>query len=253
MITLWADHGGECPFYAALPTLMHAAGTAQGWALTQIKRRFREITGESYDDFMALELPNYVYGENEPYYRDHWNKNPPNYSKNRFFDDPFLAIASTNTVGADGAIYAEYAKRLHACAENSESFQYIFKTAALLCDALEIKFSLADKTRALYAAGDKAGLRRLADEDYTDFISRLKAFYTAFVAQWDITNKPYGFEVHDAHFGGLERRIAHCRARLWAYADGKTDKIDELCEKMLPMKDGMIAPWANVISAGSVL
>jgi hypothetical protein len=55
MITLWADHGGECPFYAALPTLMHAAGTAQGWALTQIKRRFREITGESYDEEALFE------------------------------------------------------------------------------------------------------------------------------------------------------------------------------------------------------
>lgn len=253
MITLWADHGGECPFYASLPALMYAAGVAEDMTDAQIKKRFHEVTGESYDAFMALELPNYVYGEDEFYYRDHWNKNPPNYSKNRLFDDPFLAIASTNTVGADGRIYAEYAKRLHRYVGDSENFSYIFKTAELLCDALEIKFSLADKTRALYAAGDKAGLRKLADEDYTDFLARLEAFYTAFSSQWDILNKPYGFEVHDAHFGGLERRVAHCRARLWAYADGKIDKIDELCEGMLPMKDGMMPSWAEVISAGSVL
>ena len=59
-------------------------------------------------------------------------------------------------------------------------------------------------------------------------------------------------KVQDARLGGLTRRLEHCRDRLLDYADGKTDRIDELEEGLLPIRDTCICSWAEMISASPV-
>lgn len=241
--TMWGDNGGECPYASALGALMYAAALAEEMPEAEMKAKFREITGENYDAFMELDLPNYVYGEDR-------TVGTANYSKNRLYDDPFLAILSTNTEGVNGSVYAEYGARLHGRAMVSKTeYACLFETMACLCDVLTIKFSLGNRTRALYAAGDKHGIRALAENDYTELLVRLEAFYRAFRTQWYTMNKTYGFEVQDARLGGLMRRIQNCKERLIAYADGEIFSIDELSEGLLPIADGNIPNWNEIVSA----
>jgi hypothetical protein len=242
LMTLWGDCGGECPYFSALAMLMHAAAIAEGMPEDEMRARFREITGESYDAFCALDLPNHVYGKDVTI-------GSANYSKNRLYDDPFLGIVSTNTQGADGSVYKEYSQILKKHAAESSEFAYLFDTMAALCDCLEIKFGLYDRTYALYKAGDKEALRKLAEEDYTELIPRLEAFYEAFRKQWYKVNKTYGFEVQDIRLGGLIHRIKSCRSRLIEYANGEIDEIAELCEASLPCPDGNIPQWHRSVSA----
>ena len=242
VFTDWGDDGGECPYFSALPALMHAAATAEGLSETEMKEKFRAIVGEEYDAFLELDLPNHVFGADKMV-------GSANYSKNRLYDDCFLAILSLNAEGADGGVYREYAERLHRRAREGCEFRYLFETMAGLCDALAIKFDLADRTRSLYAAGDKEGLRRLAENEYTALLSRLDAFYQAFRTQWYTVNKTYGFEIQDARLGGLMQRIKSCRERLLAFCDGDIDKIEELSEPVLSNDGGNVPYWREMLTA----
>ncbi len=246
VFTMWGDCGGECPYFSALAMLMHAAATAEGLSEDETKARFREITGENYEAFRELELPNYIYGRDTAV-------GTANYSKNRLYDDPFLGILSTNTkCEADAKIFAEYSSMLKKHAAESPNFAYLFETAAALCDCMEIKFGLYERTRALYTAGDKEGLRALAENDYAETICRIEAFYTALRKQWYTVNKTYGFEVQDARLGGLMHRLKSCRERLISYANGEIDEIAELLEEALPFPDGNVPEWQRIVSANVI-
>ena len=235
VFTMWGDDGGECPYYSALGMLMRAAAIAEGLTESEMKARFREITGAEYDAFRELELPNFIYGENV-------TVGTANYSKNRLYDDLFLGIVSTNSGGeANPLLFADYAHRLHKRAEEAPAFAFLFETAAALCECLEVKFDLAARTRALYTAGDKAGLRALAENEYSEFIVRLERFYTAFRKQWYKVNKTYGFEIQDIRLGGLMQRAKSCRERLLLYAGGEIGEIEELQEEVLPCPDGNLS------------
>ncbi|MBQ8495906.1 MAG: beta-N-acetylhexosaminidase [Clostridia bacterium] len=241
--TMWGDNGGECPYASALGALMYAAALAEEMSEDEMKAKFKEITGETYDDFIALDLPNYIHGEKR-------GVGTANYSKNRLYDDPFLGIMTLNGENADGTIYSVYAEKLHKIADESTTiYKTLFASMAALCDVLTIKFSLADRTRTLYANGDKEALRALAENEYTECIKRVETFYTVYRDQWYTMNKTYGFEVQDARLGGLMRRLQSCKDRLLAYANGEIDAIDELCEEVLPILDGNYPIWAATLTA----
>ena len=127
-------------------------------------------------------------------------------------------------------------------------FAFLFESAAALCECLEVKFDLAERTRALYLAGDKEGLRALAENEYTEFLTRLEKFHRAFRKQWYTANKTYGFEVHDLRLGGLIQRVKSCRERLLEYASGEIAEIAELAEAMLPHPEGHIH-YGKTVSA----
>lgn len=243
--TMWGDNGGECPYFSALPALMHAAATAEGMTEEQMRETFRAVTGEDYNAFLELDLPNHIFGEGTMV-------GSANYSKNRLYNDPFLGILDLNAEGADGSVYPEYAARLHRRAAESGSFGYLFEVMAYLCDALEVKFSLSEKTRALYASGDKEGLRTLAENEYSEFLARLDRFYKAYRTQWYKVNKTYGFEVQDARLGGLMQRVKSCRERLLAYCDGAVSVIEELAEPVLPNDGGNVPFWKDMITANVI-
>ena len=242
-LTMWGDNGGECPYASALAGLMYAAALAQEMDEATMKAKFKEITGEEYDAFLALDLPNYIFGEALPV-------GTANYSKNRLYDDPFLAMLSANSKDADGAIYADYAARLHENAKNSTTeYAYLYESMACLCDVLSVKFLLGVRTRALYAAGDKEGLRAIAENDYTKTIALVEDFYQAYRKQWYNFNKTYGFEIQDSRLGGLMRRLQNCKEQLIAYANGEISSIEELEEEIIPIKDGNYPMWHLIVSA----
>ena len=247
--TLWGDNGGECAYESVLPALMHVAALANDLSETEMKARFYEITGEKFDDFMDMDLPNYIFGEDVLVESPYFQHSACNYCKTHLYDDPFLGTMSASLAAKDASLLKDYAKRLHAHAEKGGEYSVLYKTMACLCDVLFKKLLLAKKTRALYEAGDKDGLRALAEQDYTACIDALEAFYQAFRKQWYTINKTYGFEVHDARLGGLSRRLENCRERLLAYVNGEIAEIAELEEKLLPIKDTYITSWSEMITS----
>ncbi len=270
IVSTWGDNGGEGVTDSIYLELMQTAACLHDWSEDEMKKRFREITGEDFDDMLALDLPNLVFGEDV-------NVGASNFSKNRLLNDPFLGILDKNTaqetlpmiyeryqnekkahpdkvpdVPGEPELFAAYAKRLHAIADQKTEHAYLYETQAYLCDALELKFDLGNRTRALYDAKDKEGLRRMATEEYNETIRRVRIFLEAFRTQWYTINKGQGFEVQDLRIGGVIARLENCRDRLLAYCDGRIDHIDELDEGVLPADRGsnFTHTWEEAVTAG---
>ena len=224
IFTLWGDNGGECSHFARLPALCLLAEFAKGNEdISDIKNKFRRITGVDFDDFMKIDLPNRLGGTRQ--------QNP---SKYMLYSDYFNDFLDYNAAQGCGEKYAEYAMQLKAVARKTAKYGYLFDCAAKLCDVLELKYELGVKTREAYENGDKEALAKLADNDYKETERRLRIFRDAFEKQWFRENKTCGFDVQDLRLGGMIQRTQSCSKRIKAYISGKTDKIEELEEKLLP-------------------
>jgi hypothetical protein len=230
---------------------MHAISFAKGLSTEEMKCSFLEITGESFDDMINLDLPNYIFGENIPVESPYFQHSACNYCKIHLFDDPFLGTMSASLAPCDASIMQEYSTRLYALAAKSQNYSFLYQTMASLCDVLCIKLLLAKKTRAAYSGNNKKELLSLAENDYTICINKIDKFYQDFRKQWYTINKTYGFEIQDARLGGLIRRLESCRERLISYANGELNEIAELEEEVLPMDDTYITSWAEMISANN--
>ena len=227
-MTMWGDNGGECSHFAQLPSLFYIAQYAKGVTdEALIKARFKKLIGIDYDDFMKLDLPNDITGNEQ-------TGRPKNPCKYMFYSDCFNGFLDYTVKEGCSEKLAESASQLHQIAKKSRKYGYLFDTLAKLCDVLELKYELGVKTRKAYHAGDKAALRKLANEDYTQTIKRIDAFGKAFEKQWFLENKTSGFDVQDLRIGGLIRRLSACKKRLLDYADGKIDRIEELECDILP-------------------
>ncbi len=224
--TTWGDDGAENSHFSILPALFYLAEYVKGNTdAEKIKARFRRMIGIEFDEFMLIDTPNDV-TSNEG--------RPNNPSKYMLFSDCFNDFLDYTVKSGGGEFYRETAKRLHAVSKKSRTYGYLFRSAACLCDALEIKYELGLRTRRAYEAGDKSALQELATKDYPEAIKRIKRFADAFERQWMTDNKPHGFDVQDMRFGGLLRRLGSCQRRLLEYAQGKRSCIEELDEELLP-------------------
>ena len=227
-MTMWGDDGMECSHFSQLPALHYIAEYAKGnYDEEKIKAKFKRIVGVSYDDFMKTDLPNYYDGKNFYYI-----ETP---SKYLLFSDPFLGFLDYTVAEGMGKLYEEYTKELYAVAKKTRKYAYVFNTLGALCDVLSVKAELGIKTRSCYKSGDKEGLRKLANEEYTVLQKKVKVLHKAFYKQWHIDNKPSGFEVQDVRFGGLVQRLDTCKKRLIDYANGEIDKLEELEADILPL------------------
>ncbi|MBR7185398.1 MAG: beta-N-acetylhexosaminidase [Clostridia bacterium] len=226
VFTMWGDDGAECSHFAQLPSLFYLAEYARGNTdEAKIKAKFKRFSGLDFDEFMQIDCPNDVI----PY-----TGRPRNPSKYMLYSDCFSGFLDYTVKAGAEVQYQTYAQALYATAKKSRRYGYVFDTAAKLCDVLAIKYALGLRTRAAYAAGDKAELKRLAEEEYVQVAKRITVFARAFEKQWMTDNKPHGFDVQHQRLGGLIYRIDACRRRLLDYANGKIDRIDELEEELLP-------------------
>ena len=229
--TMWGDNGGSCSPFSVLPGLVFAAEAAKGNRdIKKIKARFKEIVGMDYDTFLALDLPNFL-SDGQDKTRIH---NP---SKYLFYNDPLMGVYDSTVTEGCGEVYKNHAAKLKK-GETNDEYGFIFKTLRLLCNCLYYKADLGIRTRRLYLAQDKEGLKDLIKERYKPLLKKLEQFYDAFAEYWDRLFKPHGFDVMDIRIGGAIRRTKHAIKKLERYITGEVDSIPELNEKLLDVLGG---------------
>ncbi len=220
--TMWGDNGSECPRLGVLPCIFYASMLRKGVTdEAEIKKAFEEKYQIAFDDFMLLSLGETPNGTG-------WVKNPDKYM---LYNDPFIGIFDSTVREGDSELYRKAAEKL-ALHENHPTFGYFFTTQRLLCEILADKYDLGVRTRAAYVNQDRHALTALL-EVYDRLPAEIEAFYRAFCHQWDLENKPNGFDAQDIRIGGLLMRIRHCRERLQDYLEGKIENIPELEEPVL--------------------
>lgn len=251
-LTLWGDNGGECSCFSLLPSLFYIKKIYDGETDPDIiGKEFYGITGEAFDDMLKLDYANAI-GDGL--------KDGNNPSKYILFGDPFLNFLDSALPDGVSDAYKKYEGELRAASKRSKNFSYLFDVQRSLCDLLAVKSGLGIKTGAAYRSGNKAELDRLLS-DYSAAIRKTKKLYTDFRLAWDKENKPFGFEVQDARFGGLILRLSHCKERIKKYLCGETDAIPELEEETLDFFGNCekserrcfcYNKWSDIISPGTV-
>lgn len=243
--TMWGDNGKECSFYSLLPSLFAFCRMYEGITdEAEIKRLFKEATGEDYDAMLALDLPNRVSPDNSTL---------SNVSKVMLYNDPFIGTFD-NAVNADAPKdFAAHAELLSEYAKSS-AFRYIFESEAALCRLLAVKYDLGVRTRKAYASREKEAILAMVAE-YARTAELLEDFYAKFRELWMRENKPFGFEVQELRIGGLLMRLRSSGERLAAFAKGEIDVIEELEEPILDyMREGSCGKmprlnnWATIAS-----
>ena len=247
--TMWGDNGGECSRYANLPALFYLAEYAKGNRDEgKIKEKFEKKFGLSFDDFMLLDMVNYVAD------KEVLKHYPPiNPSKYGFYADTFNGYTDYTVAEGGNARYAALAEQLHAVAKKNRKFGYIFETQARLCDVLSLKYEMGVLVRKAYQSGKRWDLELYAKRDYPEMIRAAESFAKAFEKQWFAENKPQGFDCHDIRLGGMLRRLEYCRKTLNLYLDRKIDSIPELEEKLLPFRsEGISTTYNDALKTMSV-
>lgn len=226
-LTLWGDDGAECSKFALLPALFYASELAKGNTKKKdIKEKFKEKFGISFDRFMLLELPKSPRRKNLLY-------NPEKYL---FYNDCFAGLLDSTIVGGENEKYASCTRQLRLMKKEPE-WGYLFETQQALCDVLSIKAELGVKTHEVYQLRDQEKLKALI-LDYKKLQKKVQKFYDVYRKQWFNENKPHGFDVQDIRLGGLMCRIKHCTERLQELYNGKIEIIEELEEKQLDFCGG---------------
>lgn len=237
--TVWGDDGDECSKFTILPALLYGAEVLKGPVdMDALKVRFKEIVGVEWDDFMVIDNMNLPKEDLRRY---------QNSSKYLLYNDPLAGLLDYICDGTEDAYYTELAESLKNLPHMGK-FQYIFKKYEALADVLSVKSDLGIRTRALYLAGDKAGLEKLAKETYPEAIRRVNAFYEALRAEWYLENKPQGFEIQDIRLGGVLQRLQNAARLLLEYVEGKIPNLPEVEEPLLSDDCGRNG-WAKIVSA----
>lgn len=214
-LTAWGDNGAECSLFAILPSIDFLANLNYGWASS--KKAFRELTGYSQEEFLALDLPN---ATEIPYAAEHKN------SLSRLFalDDLMLGIYDSCIPENQTKLYQHAYNQLAPLALRDSRYSYLFATMRDFVGYLEVKVPMGLELRKAYHEGNLADclpkLRALS--------KALECFYDSFYNQWMREAKGIGFEVQDIRLGAVARRIRTTEKRIGDYLEGYIKDIDEL-------------------------
>ncbi len=226
-MTMWGDNGKECSFWSVLPSLYAVRRFYDGVQdMDQIKAEFNDITGESFDDMMLLDLQ---------IYNEEGKKIDNSNSKYMLYSDPFLGFMDALITRSYKEDYEALADKLESAAKSSSRFAYLFESHAALCRTLAVKANLGERTRKAYDAKDMDALKAIA-EDYTQASAELDKFIHAYRKCWFTESKPHGFDVQELRLGGLALRLKGQKERLDAYLAGEIENIPELDEELLEYK-----------------
>lgn len=227
IVTLWGDDGNDCSYFAALPVLYAAKQYAEGnFDADSIRRGFNELFDIDFDTFMMLDLPNKISVNSDFSYGF-------SSCKAMLFNDPFLGWKDSSIEKIDEVPFGDYARQLSKVGKNAGEYKYLFDNMEALCKVLSLKYSLGIDTRKAYKDKDKKELSKLIKR-YANTAKAVQKFRDTMQKYWYSDFKPYGWEVHEARFGGLVGRLNDCGNRLKAYMQGKIATIPELDEQIIP-------------------
>ncbi len=250
LITVWGDDGQECSHFAVLSSLFYAIKVYQGEkSIAKIKKEFFEITGESFNAFLDLDLPNAV-GKNQKEFRCF---NPCKYG---FYSDLLNGFTDLHVPEGSGELYKRYAKRLKKHAKNSKNYRYIFETMSALCDFLSVKFELGKRLRTAYKSGDREKLEVIY-KDIRKAEGKLVKFELAHKKRWNEDFYPQGYDVQDVRIGALKQRLKTARERLEEYLTGRVETIPELEVDLLsasPWGDELLTfgKWKDIVTINTI-
>lgn len=254
LVTAWAE-SGECGLYTVLPVFQLFAEDCycRNTENEHLAKRLQTCANANFDDFMALDLLNR--SDKNPIAEDKnaGLTNPPNPCRYVLWQDVLCGLYDKHI---EGNVVPEDFSRLipiyDAAAKRNPQWAYLFNMAAALSRVLALKCDVGVRLRQAYKDGNKAVLSKIGKEELPEVSGALKVLREEFYKQWMTENKPFGYEVVDMRFGGLQARLDTAMLRIGQYLNGEICNIPELEETILwadcrpensPVSDAHVHHW----------
>ena len=261
IVTMWGDDGAACPMFSVLPTLaLYAEGAWSGRTDDErVAEVLNNLFGLDLGAFLELEKLEDLPG------RTTLGKRPLNPTRYLFFQDLLQGKYEAHVPKGAEAHFRSESEKLVDHTENGAfgAFRYIGETMTAFAEVLAEKAELGRRIRQCYAeplSEARKEIQALLEKRFPPLKAALSCFEAAFRAEWMSENKPFGFEVMDVRISGVEARIRHAERVLTEFAEGKTDRIPELEEAVLPVRkpeegDGVLIKenrWSNMVTASII-
>lgn len=231
IVTGWGDNGGETAQFSILPALQIWSELAYRNDLNRLDDHFQVVAGLPVEDFLKLDLANLL-----PDLPDNLSGINPN--RYVFYQDILCPLLDQHIQPEqDKAHFAASRDSLQALLPQAGVYTYLFETQAQLNTVLAEKVDISHRIRTAYKAGDKEGLKSIAEQDLPALRGQIKRFHEMFSSQWLYENKVFGLDTVDIRIGGLLQRIKRAESRLQAYLAGEITHIEELEVDILPYND----------------
>jgi hypothetical protein len=220
----------ECDIFSALPGIQFFAehGYADRVDDTLLRANFRGICNSELDTWVkACDLDHIPEISNAK--MSHGNP-----SKWLLWQDPLLSIFDP-LIKNPPALQAHYKKLaetlLRAARSPAANRRLLFP--ALLAQTLALKCNLRRELALAYRAGNHTRLWQLAGD--IKALSRAVAkLRNEHCALWLSLYKPFGLEVLECRYGGLQARLDGLIGRIDDYLKGRVKEIPELAAKLEP-------------------
>ena len=230
-MTMWADGGGECDIFSALPGLQYFAEQVYGESMDpdRLRANLRGSCDADFDDWVRASDLDAV-----PCLKDPERSNA-NVSKFLLWQDPFLAIMDPHLGDADlTAHYQALADDLAAAAHKGGQAQRL-TFPAQIASALVLKAHLRRNMADVYHADDRQRLQQMAETEIPELRQRVEALWRRHRELWMEIYKPFGWEVVERRYGMLLMRLQTASDRLRDYLSGQLKTIPELEAELQPV------------------
>lgn len=229
--TMWGDDGMECDLFSALPGLQFFAehGYADRVSDTLLRANFRGICNAEFDTWVKVCDLDQIPEISDP------KTSHGNASKWLLWQDPLLSIFDPLIKHplALQAHYAKLAEILFAAARRSPANRRLLFPARV-AHTLALKCNLRRELALAYRAGNRTRLWHLTNniKALNKAVAKLRDEHCAL---WLSLYKPFGLEVLECRYGGLQARLEGLSARLNDYLKGRIRDIPELAAQLEPL------------------
>lgn len=159
-----------------------------------------------------------------------------NPSKTLLWQDPLSGLYDVHLKGVSASgYYRKLARQLTKAMSHAGQNKPWLKLPRDLSLVLQYKAELGLTIFQAYHEKDRQALRRICESMLPQTLRMVKKLHRTHKNLWMQLYKPQGWEVLDVRYGGLLARLTHTRNTLGDYLTGKTEKIEELEEKRLPV------------------
>ncbi len=252
--TAWGDDGAECNLLSTLYGLQIFAEFDYTHAFDKlyVDKRFEECVGEKAQPFYDMSMFNELNGMETK------RLSPINLSKTMLYQDALVQMFEKDM---DGIKASEHYKKLAGLFEKYKfecgQFKNLYGFYRELALELSLKCLWHENAADIVRRKDRIEAQKmcvLANE----IVMQTFVLKKKWEVLWNMTNKPYGFEVIDVRLGGIASRFMTASDKMKAFADGKIDDIVELTSEKLyanKEKDGSFLGrygWSRIISACNV-
>ena len=214
-----------------------------------LERRFRTCTGASYRAFLELGRPALTPDNPMP---GGCGVNPLKYL---LYQDVLGGLFDAHTDERYEEHFSACARMLEAAKREAGDYGYLFELEERLCRLLAQKATVGKRLRTAYKAGDREGVRELAQRELSEILLLTERFEEKMNERWKRENKIFGLDVLHLRLGGLKERLNFARERLLSWAEGETEKLEEMeSAALVYRKEKDMAPpcWRDIVTACNV-